>query len=360
MYAFITIAILGILVSFSTFSQESKKYLFTPIELEMDAVANTYSGDNSAVLEHMERLIAKHQNASVSEISLLLTYDCLLRSNLASQLAQNSLDKLIALSVDNQQNYSVRAATALCQSNIASYQKRHEEYQQSINKAFLFVQQAELATLRYWISVNINHLFREVGDYRTAEKALLIALDVAQQNQDNFRTYVTSQQLSEIYYLTHQYDLALEHNEAAQHLYRKVKNHWFYKDLLRTRGHIHIVRGEYELAKSFYELAIAEAKKKQLHQEVPYFQLDLAFTYLLLGDEESAGERIDIGQRYADDYDDEYLHQSVTLLRSFLLLRKEQVGKSDEMFNQVIAYFEKISGPMQVFEHGIEGIVSLR
>ncbi len=79
-----------ILISFQLVAQE--QYKFTVLELEMDRIANEYSGDTSTILEKMDALLKNTPTATAAERALFMTYDCALRAGLASTLAESRLN----------------------------------------------------------------------------------------------------------------------------------------------------------------------------------------------------------------------------------------------------------------------------
>ena len=154
------IFLLFFLLCFTFPALPKEQYLFSSLELEMDRIANT----TSKILVEMDKLLKSSTDATPAETALFLTYDCALRAGLASTLAEDRFKDLIKMSIQYSSNASVRAATALCEANIATFHKDNATYRRALFKAFQFTQQAELATLKYWISLNAHSLFEKYND----------------------------------------------------------------------------------------------------------------------------------------------------------------------------------------------------
>jgi len=319
------------------FSQEL--YVFSALELEMDRIANIPGADTSEILDQMDNLLKNSSDATPAERALFLTYDCALRAGLASTLAEDRFNDLKQLSVQYSANASVRAATALCEANIATFHKDNTSYKQAIFKAFQFAQQAELATLKYWISLNIHSLFKEYNDYSNSEKALLIGLKVAQDNKDQFRLSTAHQILAEIYLATEKYQLAIKHNDAAQQAMNKIAEKWYQGEIYNNRARILTALNRIDKAIEFHQQALSLTKQSNSHREVQFIHLDIAYLYLLQQKNSLAKSLISSVSQYGIEYDDLYLNNNALILQSFVELNEKNLAASKQSFSQAINYF---------------------
>jgi diguanylate cyclase (GGDEF)-like protein len=321
------------------FSQES--YVFSAFELEMDRIANTSGADTSEILNQMDNLLKNSPEASPAERALFLTYDCALRAGLASTLAEDRFDDLKKLSVQYNNNSSVRAATALCEANIATFHKDEKNYQHAILKAFQFAQKEGGATLKYWISLNAHSLFSKYGDHQNSEKALLIGLKVAQENKDQYRITTASQILADIYLTTKQYQLALEHNDTAQLAMDKTSDKWYQGDIYHNRARGLTGLNKIDEAIEFYQKALSLAKQGNNHRDVQFINLDIAYLYILQQKNSLATSLIAGVSQYGLEYDDLYLNNNALILQSFVELNENNVNASTQHFYQALTYFNQ-------------------
>lgn len=280
---------------------------FTPLELKMDVIANEHARDTSRLLTEMEKLLQKQSNATIEEQSLFLTYDCSLRANLAPKLALSRFKELKALSSKHYDNYAVRAATALCESTLAMYDNKEEDYQTAIYKAFIYVQKAELATLKYWININIYSLFDFYFDFERAEKALKNGLAVALANKDNARLVTVNQLLSENYLKQGNYEEALKYNKFAFDASALIGEHYYQSELLISLGEIKLRLGELNESKLAFLKALSIIQKQQNANWAKYIEYKLALVELLLGNHEQAIVYQKEISEYAQSYDNEFL-----------------------------------------------------
>ncbi|QBG37002.1 GGDEF domain-containing protein [Litorilituus sediminis] len=327
-----------ILISFQLVAQE--QYKFTVLELEMDRIANEYSGDTSTILEKMDTLLKNTPTATAAERALFMTYDCALRAGLASTLAESRLNDLRSFSSIHSKNNSVRAATALCEANVASFHENDSNYQQAIFKAFLFVEKAELATLRYWISLNIYSMFSQFHDYQNAEKALKVGLTVAKANQDFNRLATTHQLLAELYYQTKQYPQALTHNELAQQATDKISDKWYQGELYTNKAKTLVKLGRLAEAKTYFNQAEVDTKRINAHRSVQFVLLDKAYLQLLLQEYQQALAVITKVETYSEEYDDVYLKNQVLLLKSYYQLLTGAIPESHTNFTHAVDYLK--------------------
>ncbi len=321
------------------FSQE--QYVFSSLELEMDRIANIPGADTSEILVQMDNLLKSSSDATPAEKALFLTYDCALRAGLASTLAEDRFNDLKKLSVLYSTNASVRAATGLCEANIATFLKDKENYQQAIFKTFQFVQQAKLATLRYWISLNIHSLFMKYNDYQNSEKALLVGLQVAKDNNDQYRLTTVNQLLAETYLATKQYKLALKYNDEAQDAMDKISDKWYQGELYNNRARILTGLNNIDKAIEFYQQALSLAKQSNRHREVQFIHLDIAYLYILQQKNSAAKSLISSVSQYGIEYDDSFLNNSAVFLQSFVELNENNLAAAQQNFNQAIKHFNK-------------------
>lgn len=319
------------------FSQEL--YVFSALEVEMDRIANIPGADTSEILDQMDNLLKNSSDATPAERALFLTYDCALRAGLASTLAEDRFNDLKQLSVQYSANASVRAATALCEANIATFHKDNTSYKQSIFKAFQFAQQAELATLKYWISLNIHSLFKEYNDHSNSEKALLIGLKVAQDNKDQFRLSTAHQILAEVYLATEKYQLAIKHNDSAQQAINKIADKWYQGEIYNNRARILTALNRIDKAVDLHQQALSLTKQSNSHREVQFIHLDIAYLYLLQQKNSSAKSLISSVSQYGIEYDDLYLNNNALILQSFVELNENNLAASRQSFSQAINYF---------------------
>lgn len=326
-----------LLIPFCGFTKE--QYQFTPLEIEMDELANAYSSERSVILEKMNEFIKKNGRASIAEKSLFLTYDCSLRANLTPELAQETLAQLENYSVQHSRNYSVRAATALCKANLFIAQKKTEEYELEMRKAFLFVENSRLATLRYWIGIGANDHYQKVGDYRTAERSLTMALEVSRDNNDYFRLASTHQMLSELHYKMGRYSLAIQHSDKSKTFYDKSDSKLYLLELLMIRADIYLALKNYSDAERYYLKAIKQSQLDQLHRYVKFFELDLAYVATLKGEQDKSLAFIEKVERYANDYNDDFLASSTQLIKSYYLQSINKTEQSEKLFSNAIKYF---------------------
>lgn len=336
----IKLSLKWLLIFFSLQAFAQEQYKFTALELEMDRIANEYSGDTSTILEKMDVLLKNTPTASPAERALFMTYDCALRAGLASTLAESRLNDLRSFSSVHSKNNSVRAATALCEANVATFHENDIDYQQAIFKAFLFVEKAELATLRYWISLNIHSMFNQFHDYQNAEKALMVGLDVAKANQDLNRLATTHQLLAETYYQTKQYSLALTHNELAQQATDKISDKWYQGDLYSNKAQILLKTGGLSEAKEFLIKAEAVTKRNGAHRSVQFILLNKVYLQMLQHEREQALALLQSVEKYSEEYDDVYLKNQVLLLKSYYQLFTGEISKSDSNFTRAVDYLK--------------------
>ncbi len=321
------------------FSQE--QYVFSTLELEMDRIANIPGADTSEILDQMDSLLKNSADATPAERALFLTYDCALRAGLASTLAEDRFNDLKELSVKYSSNASVRAATALCEANIATFHKNNAGYKQAIFKAFQFAQQADLATLKYWISLNIHSLFNEYNDHSNSEKALLIGLKVAQDNSDQFRLSTANQILAEVYLANKNYLLALKHNDAAQQAMDKINDKWYQGEIYNNRARILTGLGNIDKAIELHQQALSLTKQSNSHREVQFIHLDIAYLYILQQNNSAAKSLISSVSQYGIEYDDSYLNNNALVLQSFVELNENNLTAAKETFTQAVDYFTK-------------------
>jgi diguanylate cyclase (GGDEF)-like protein len=319
------------------FTQE--QYVFTALELEMDKIANTSGADTSEILVRMDNLLKNTSDATPDERALFLTYDCALRAGLASSLAEDRFKDLQKLSMQFSANASVRAATGLCEASLANYHKDNASYQQAMFKAFQFAQQAKLATLRYWISLNVYSLFIKYHDYQTSKKALLIGLQVAHDNNDQSRLTTVNQLLAETYLATKKYQLALKHNDAAQQAMNKISGKLYQGELYSNKARILTGLKTIDKAIAFYQQALSLAKQSNSHREVQFIHLDIAYLYILQKKNSAAKSLISNVKLYGIEYNDSLLNNSAVLLQSFVELNENNLIVAKQHFNQSIEYF---------------------
>jgi len=291
------------LISFEVVSADK----FSPLEIQMDVIANEHARDTSKLLTEMEKLLDNQSNATVEEQSLFLAYDCSLRANLAPKLASSRFEELKKLSSQHYDNYSVRAATALCESTLAMYENKESEYQTAIYKAFIYVQKAELATLKYWININIYSLFDFYFDFENAEKALKNGLNVALANQDNARLATVNQLLSENYIKQGKYQEALKYNKFAFDAIALAGEHYYQSELLISLGEIKLRQGLYEESTQAFTKALSIIQKRQNANWAKYVEYKLALLAALQGDTEQAQALQTLITDYAQNYDNEFL-----------------------------------------------------
>jgi len=325
--------------TFSVFAQEL--YVFSAFELEMDRIADTPGADTSEILIQMDNLLKNSPDASPAERALFLTYDCALRAGLASTLAEDRHNDLKTLSVQYSDNASVRAATALCEANIAKFYKGNTNYQQAIFKAFQFAQKAELATLKYWISLNVHSLFEKYNDHQSSEKALLIGLKVAQDNNDQYRITTANQLLAEVYLATKQYQLALKHNDAAQLAMDQTTDKWYQGEIYNNRARILTGLKDIDQAIEFHQQALSLTKQGNGHREVQFIHLDIAYLYILQQKNALAKSLIDKVSQYGVEYDDLYLKNNALILQSLVEVNEGNITKSQKNFTQALTYFNE-------------------
>lgn len=336
------LALLLVILSNTLYAQQS--YKFTPLELEMDRIANKYGDNSTQVLKEMASLLAKSSDATPEENALFLAYDCSLRARLTSTLAEDRLKDLQSLSINHQDNASVRTATALCEAEIARLHKKDEEYEITLTKAFIFMQQADLATLRYWIGLNVQYLFGKYQDFQSQETGLLIGLRVAQDNKDQTRLAAANQLLADKYLATKQYKLALLHNEATQKATDEIDDKWYQSVIYTNKAVTFTKQGKFDLAIEFYKKSLELTKKKKVYREVQFINLDIAYVLILQGNSSSAKALIDEVQQYANQYDDEFLKFHSQLFASFVQLTEATSSskiKAKINFDQTLAYFKE-------------------
>jgi len=320
---------------------DSKQFKFSALELEMDHIANKYAGDTSAVLDALDDLLKNTPNATPGEKALFMTYDCALRAGLASTLAEQRLVSLKEYSREHTDNAAVRAATALCEANVANYLKDTPLYRTSLYKAFLFTQNADVATLRYWISLNVSNLFEQLHDVQNNEKALLIGLQVANDNQDLHRIQTANHLLADLYLASKQYQLALKHNEASQQALEQTKDTWYQAELFSNKAKALQALAQYQSSEEFFQKAISQSKKAGKHRDTQFFVLDLAFLSLLKNDLVAANSLIASVELYAAEYNDKFLQHQVLLLQSFYALVSNDSDQANTLFAQAINFLVK-------------------
>jgi len=324
-------------------ASSQEQYAFSALELEMDRIANIPGADTSEILVQMDNLLKISSDATPAERALFLTYDCALRAGLASTLAEDRFNDLKKLSVRYSSNASVRAATGLCEASIATFHKDNASYRQAIFKAFQFVQQAKQATLRYWISLNVHSLFIKYDDYQNSEKALLIGLQVAQDNNDQSRLATVNQLLAETYLATKKYQLALNHNDAAQQAMDKTSDKWYQGELYNNRARILTGLKSIDKAIELYQQALSLTKQSNSHREVQFIHLDIAYLYILQQKNSAAKSLISSVSQYGIEYDDSFLNNNARLLQSFVELNENNLMAAQQSFTQAIEHFNKNS-----------------
>lgn len=331
------------LLCFTSPALPKEQYLFSSLELEMDRIANTNGTDTSKILVEMDKLLKSSTDATPAETALFLTYDCALRAGLASTLAEDRFKDLIKMSIQYSSNASVRAATALCEANIATFHKDNATYRQALFKAFQFTQQAELATLKYWISLNAHSLFEKYNDYQHSKKALLIGLKVAEDNNDQFRISTANQILAEVYLATKEYVQALKHNDAAQKAMDQISDKWYQGEIYNNRARILTGLNEVDKAMALYQQALSLTKQSNSHREVQFIYLDIAYLHLLKQENSKAKELINNVSQYGVEYDDLYLNNNALVLKSLLALAENNIEESQQQFQQALNYFNENS-----------------
>jgi len=336
------IALLLLILPNTLHAQQS--YAFTPLELEMDRIANKYGGNSTEVLMQMESLLANTPDATPEENALFLAYDCSLRAKLTSTLAEDRLKDLKNLSINHQDNASIRTATALCEAEIARLHDNDEEYEITLIKAFIFMQDAKLATLRYWVGLNVQYLMGKYQDYQSQEIGLLIGLKVAEDNKDQTRLAAANQLLAETYIATEQYKLALKHNKETQKATNNIEDKWYQSEIYTNKAIALTKLGQLDQAIEFYEKSLELTKKLKVYREVQFINLDIAYVLMLKGNSSSAKALIDDVQKYAKQYDDEFLTFQSKLYASFQQLtdtNPSRVAQAKMNFEQSMAYFKK-------------------
>ncbi|MCJ8320400.1 MAG: diguanylate cyclase [Colwellia sp.] len=338
----IILTLLLLTLPYTLHAQQS--YEFSSLELEMDRIANKYGSNSSEVLKQMEKLLANSPNATPEEKGLFLAYDCSLRAKLTSTLAEERLKDLKNLSINYQDNASIRTATALCEAEIARLHDNDEEYETTIIKAFIFMQDAKLATLRYWIGLNVQYLFGKYQDYQSQEIGLLIGLKVAEDNQDQTRLAAANQLLAETYIATEQYELALKHNKETQKATNNIDDKWYQSEIYTNKAVALTKLGKLDQAIEFYRKSLALTKKLKVYREVQFINLDIAYVLMLKGNNSEAKTLIDDVQKYAKQYDDEFLIYQSLLFTSFQQLTNTSSSSKIQAqinFELSMSYFEK-------------------
>ncbi len=330
------------LVLCATCCYASQNYKFSELEIQMDAIANKYGNDSSKVLQQMEKLLTNSPNATFEEKSLFLTYDCSLRAQLASSLAEDRLQELKTLSIAHSNNAAVRAATALCEAEVARFHKNKSSHKIALIKAFIFVQNAKIATLRYWIGLNIQDTFTRYQDYQSAEIALLMGLSVAEDNNDQTRLAAVHQLLAETYLGSEQYSLALNHNNKAQKATNNIEDKWYQSKIYTNRAFIMTKLNRLDQALAFHGKSLALTKKIRVYREVQFINLDIAYVLMLKGDNNLAKSLIDGVLDYAEQYDDTFLKAQSQIFYSLLLLKDENaIAEAQMSFEQGMAYLKE-------------------
>ena len=227
-----------LLLIFTNLLSAQQNNTFSPLELKMDEIAKKYGDNSSELLQKMDELLANSPQATPAEKALFLAYDCALRAELTSTLAKSRLKDLQDLSIKFSDNSSVRAATALCEAEITRLYEDKAAYKRAIIKAYIYVQQAELATLKYWIGLNAYYTFIELQDYQLSEAALLTGLEVAQANNDQPRLSNVHQLLSELFFLSEQFDIALEHSKSALLAIEQRENKQYLSEIYTNQAFI--------------------------------------------------------------------------------------------------------------------------
>lgn len=339
-----------VLLILSPLSLADEQYIFTPLELKMDNIANSYVAEPLKKLEQLEILRHESANSSVAERALIKAYECSLRAGLTPKLAQQNLDKLKQLSQENQYNHSVRAATALCQSDIAR-QKNNGDYDIAIYKSFLFAQKSKLATLRYWVSLNTNSLFTRYNDMESSERALNIAFQVASDNNDIYRLNMSSFELVNTYNKLQQYELALANAIIAQDTIKKLDSQW-YQDKIYV-SHSTTLRNmkKYSESLAFSKKAVIKAKERGDVRESKFILLDIALIYLFQEELQPAKELVKEVLNYSTTFDDQYLLNQGKLLKSYIYLFEKQQKQSTMLFEEVVDYLERENYPIKQLDN---------
>jgi len=335
------IFIVFFLFCFSLQATIQEQLAFSTFELEMDKIANTPGADTSEILDKMDALLKSSADATPAERALFLTYDCSLRAGLASTLAEDRFKDLQELSAQYSSNASVRAATALCEANIATFHKDSASYQQSLFKAYKFTQQADLATLKYWVSLNVHSVFEKYSDHQNSEKALLLGLKVAEDNNDQFRLSTANQLLAETYLATKDYKKALKHNDAAQTAMDQTTDKWYQGEIYNNRARILTGLHQLDKAMAFYQQALEVTKQHNNHREVQFILLDIAYLHILQQNNAAAKSLINNVSQYGLEYDDLYLNNNALIIKSLLSLSHNNLSLSEQEFKQATKYFVK-------------------
>lgn len=342
------IALLSVLFMFSSsiFSQE--QYHFTALELEMDRIAIRYGADRSEQLEQLKQLLVNNPQATAAEKALFSTFSCSLKANLAPTLAEESLAALKDLMYESLNDNSVKAAVALCEASLAQYVTSSDDYDVALYKAFLFSQLSDLATLRYWIGLNINDTFIQYNDLKSSELALLTALGVAIDNNDDYRVIVSSMSLIHTYRKQGKYDLAIEYANLAQESLNNLDDNWLQDQVYIGRAATLQSLNKYDDALFYYKKALVNAKEQAKYREVKFLQLDIAFVKLMLKKPGQANKGLEEVMNYSLEYDDQFLLHQAKLLQSHIYLFEGLGSKSTQLFNQVINYLQRENYPKEL------------
>ena len=198
-----------------------------------------------------------------------------------------------------------------------------------------------MATLKYWVSLNVHSVFEKYSDHQNSEKALLLGLKVAEDNNDQFRISTANQLLAETYLATKDYKKALKHNDAAQSAMDQTTDKWYQGEIYNNRARILTGLHQLDKAMAFYQRALEVTKQRNNHREVQFILLDIAYLYILQQNNAAAKSLINDVSQYGLEYDDLYLNNNALIIKSLLSLSQNNLSLSEQEFKQAAKYFVK-------------------
>lgn len=319
----------------------NKQESFSPLEVEMDLLANQYRGKNDVVLEKINLLDQKI--SSINDFSVLNAYRCFLSSRTKNTiLFQRTLAELKKKEIQTARDLiplaAIQSAISLCDYyNEPDVQKR----ERILAKAYHFVKSSQAPTLRYWISITYSELISRQGRARDAIAAATIALSVARTNNDIRRQAESLKLLAMMEVDYDDKENALLHINEAINLRSTLSDKSQYTEYLLNRAFILTQVKDYQAAMKAYREIETLAIKENLQSILPIVWSNYADIAYLQGKYAKAQKEVNHLLNWSHQNNDDPIRNYAKITGALLATENKDVNKAEQFFNEGIAYFEQ-------------------